>query len=513
MSQNKEQVINHKNELFRGIWKIANELRGSIDGWDFKQYVLIFLFYRFLSEKFVNQCLQYNVNYLNLSDEEATKDYKETFEQDLGYFIKPSQLFVNVVKNCDYNDNLNTDIADIFENINKSFNERLKGIFESIRLDDNRLGNTTKSKNEYLRRILKSINGINFKSFSDHEIDIFGDAYEFLMAQYASAAGKSGGEFFTPQEVSKLLAKISLLNVKEDINHDLSVYDPACGSSSLLIQVYKQLKDKSDVSFYGQEINHTTYNLSRINMFLHNVQYDMFDIEIGDTLFNDRFEKKKFDIIVSNPPYSTKWKASTEPWLKTDPRFSPVGVLPPDSKADMAFVLHSLYHLDKNGIAAIVCFPGIFYRGGVESKIRSYLLESVEAVIQLPKNLFYGTSIDTCILVLNKNKKSNEVIFVDASNEFLSQPKQNKLSEQNINKILELYQNKDPESKLVKVVSHKEIEESDFNLSVKRYVASNQEQEVIDIDKLNQEVNEIETRVQSLRESINEIVKKITAKK
>lgn len=431
-------------ELQSQIWKIANEVRGSVDGWDFKQYVLGTLFYRFISENFSNYIEggDDSINYAELDDSIITKEIKEDAIKTKGYFIYPSQLFCNIAKNANTNDSLNTDLAKIFSAIESSASgypseSDIKGLFADFDTTSNRLGNTVKDKNSRLAAVIKGVEGLSFGKFEENQIDLFGDAYEFLISNYAANAGKSGGEFFTPQSVSKLIAKLAM-HGQSTIN---KIYDPAAGSGSLLLQAKKQFDEHIiEDGFFGQEINHTTYNLARMNMFLHNVNYDKFNIALGNTLLNPQFgDEKPFDAIVSNPPYSIPWIGNSDPTLINDVRFAPAGVLAPKSKADFAFVLHALSYLSSRGRAAIVCFPGIFYRGGAEQKIRKYLVDNnfVEAVISLAPNLFFGTSIAVNILVLSKHKTETKTQFIDASGEdyFKKETNNNILTEEHINAI------------------------------------------------------------------------------
>ncbi|MGI9339345.1 MAG: type I restriction-modification system subunit M, partial [Psychrobacter sp.] len=430
-------------ELHRQIWQIANEVRGSVDGWDFKQYVLGTLFYRFISENFANyiEAGDESVNYAALLDEVITADIKDDAIKTKGYFIYPSQLFANVAANAHRNENLNTDLAAIFKEIESSANgypsePDIKGLFADFDTTSNRLGNTVADKNTRLAAVLKGVAGLKLHQFEDSEIDLFGDAYEYLISNYAANAGKSGGEFFTPQSVSKLIAQIAM-HKQETVN---KIYDPAAGSGSLLLQAKKHFDNHIiEEGFFGQEINHTTYNLARMNMFLHNVNYDKFNIKLGNTLLDPHFgEDRPFDAIVSNPPYSVKWIGSDDPTLINDERFAPAGVLAPKSKADFAFVLHALNYLSSKGRAAIVCFPGIFYRGGAEQKIRQYLVDNnyVETVIGLAPNLFFGTSISVNILVLSKHKTEGKTQFIDASKLFKSETNTNVLTDAHIEQIM-----------------------------------------------------------------------------
>ena len=508
-------------ELHRKIWAIADNVRGAVDGWDFKQYILGILFYRFISEnitEFFNaaerEAGDLDFNYAEISDEEAEKDFRPNTVEDKGFFILPSQLFENVVKNAADNENLNTDLANIFKAIEGSAvgfasEDAIKGLFEDVDTTSNRLGGTVAEKNKRLTDILKGIAEINFGDFQSNDIDAFGDAYEYLISNYASNAGKSGGEFFTPQTVSKLLARL-VMDGKISIN---KVYDPTCGSGSLLLQMKKQFEDHIiEDGFYGQEINMTNFNLARMNMFLHNVNYNNFSIKRGDTLLNPLHnEEKPFDAIVSNPPYSIKWIGDADPTLINDERFAPAGKLAPKSYADFAFIMHALSYLSSKGRAAIVCFPGIFYRKGAERTIRKYLIDNnfIDCVIQLPENLFFGTSIATCILVMSKNKTENKVLFIDARKDFKKETNNNILEEKNIDAIVEEFRNRKDVEYFSRYVDVSEIEENDYNLSVSTYVEKEDTREVIDIKVLNKELEEIVKKIDALRSSINEIVKEL----
>ncbi len=509
-----------RQELHSKIWKIADDVRGAVDGWDFKQYILGILFYRFISENFQNYIEggDPDVRYESLDDSVLTDEIIEDAVKTKGYFIKPSQLFSAVVKKADDNDNLNTDLKTIFDAIQSSAigydsEEDIKGLFDDVDTTSNRLGNTVPEKNKRLADILKGIAGIDFGNFEDNHIDLFGDAYEFLISNYASNAGKSGGEFFTPQNVSKLLAKIVMLG-KDEHNKINKIYDPACGSGSLLLQAKKQFNEHIiEDGFYGQEINMTTYNLARMNMFLHNINYDKFNIQRGDTLLDPKHgNDKPFDAIVSNPPYSIKWIGKDDPTLINDDRFAPAGVLAPKSKADFAFIMHSLSYLSSQGRAAIVTFPGIFYRGGAEQKIRKYLVDNnfVEAVIQLPDNLFYGTSIATCILVLAKNKTNTDTLFIDASKEFKKETNNNVLTEDNIEHILASIDQKENKDYFAQVVSYEKIVEADYNLSVSTYVEKEDTREKIDIYVLNKEIKATVAKIDQLRAEIDKIVEELS---
>ena len=508
-------------ELHRKIWAIADNVRGAVDGWDFKQYILGILFYRFISEnmteffnKAEHEAGDLEFNYADISDEEAEEDFRAGTVEDKGFFILPSQLFENVVKTARANENLNTDLANIFKAIEASAvgfesEDDIKGLFEDVDTTSNRLGGTVAEKNTRLADILTGISEINFGSFQHNDIDAFGDAYEYLISNYASNAGKSGGEFFTPQTVSKLLARL-VMEGKENIN---KVYDPTCGSGSLLLQMKKQFEEHIiDEGFFGQEINMTNFNLARMNMFLHNVNYNNFSIKRGDTLLKPLHnDEKPFDAIVSNPPYSIKWIGDGDPTLINDERFAPAGKLAPKSYADYAFIMHSLSYLSSKGRAAIVCFPGIFYRKGAEKIIRKYLIDNnfVDCVIQLPENLFFGTSIATCILVMAKNKTENKTLFIDASKEFKKETNNNILQPENIEKIVSEFREKTDVEYFARLVDNSEIAENDYNLSVSTYVEKEDTREKIDIDVLNKEIEETVKRIDELRASINKIVKEL----
>ena len=507
-----------REELQAAIWKIANEVRGAVDGWDFKQFVLGTLFYRFISENFVlfMENGDESIDYTNWPDEQLSQENINNVITEKGYFIYPSQLFSNIAKNANTNPNLNTDLAAIFTAIEGSANgydseHDIKGLFADFDITSNRLGNTVEEKNRRLAAVIKGVESLDFGNFEDNEIDLFGDAYEFLISNYAANAGKSGGEFFTPQNVSNLIARLATYG-KTEVN---KIYDPACGSGSLLLQAKKLFGEYfSEEGFFGQEINHTTYNLARMNMFLHNINYDKFDIALGDTLLHPQYgEQKPFDAIVSNPPYSVNWVGSDDPTLINDDRFAPAGVLAPKSKADFAFVLHSLNYLSARGRAAIICFPGIFYRGGAEQKIRKYLVDNnfVESVISLPPNLFYGTNIAVNILVLSKHKTEPKTQFIDASGEdfFKKETNNNVLLPEHTDRILDIFGNKEEVQYVATSVDNAQIAENDYNLSVSSYVEAEDKREIIDINKLNTEVTETVKRIDTLRADIDEIIKEL----
>ena len=509
-----------RDELHRAIWAIADELRGSVDGWDFKSYVLGMMFYRYISENLTNYINEGEIeagnddfDYALLSDGDA-EQAREDLVKTKGFFILPSELFCNVRKQAANDENLNMTLERVFNHIEDSAKgseseDNFAGLFDDIDVNSNKLGATVAKRNANLVKLIEGIANMGLGNYKENSIDAFGDAYEYLMSMYASNAGKSGGEFFTPQEVSELLTRIAVAG-KTEVN---KVYDPACGSGSLLLKAAKILgKENVRQGFYGQEINLTTYNLCRINMFLHDIDFDKFDIAHEDTLLNPQhWDDEPFEVIVSNPPYSIKWEGDDNPVLINDPRFSPAGVLAPKSKADLAFIMHSLAWLATNGTAAIVCFPGIMYRGGAEKKIRQYLIDNnfIDCIIQLPSNLFFGTSIATCIMVLKRSKADNNTLFIDASNECVKVTNNNKLTESNIARIVEEFVSRADVEYFSRSVPYKEIAENDYNLSVSTYVEAEDTREKIDIVKLNAEIEEIVAREQILREKIAKIIAEI----
>ena len=509
-----------REELHRAIWAIADELRGAVDGWDFKNYVLGTMFYRFISEDLTNYINQNEIeagdadfDYAKMSDEDA-EEAREGLIEEKGFFMLPSELFCNVCANAANDENLNERLERIFNNIEGSAKGSeseadFSGLFDDFDVNSNKLGSTVAKRNERLAKLLNGVKDMNLGDINDHSIDAFGDAYEYLMGMYASGAGKSGGEFFTPPEVSVLLTRLGTVG-KKVIN---KAYDPACGSGSLLLKCAELLgRDAVRNGFYGQEINITTYNLCRINMFLHKIGFDKFDIACEDTLTNPQhWDEEPFELIVSNPPYSVKWVGDGDATLINDPRFAPAGVLAPKSKADMAFIMHSLSWLAANGTAAIVCFPGIMYRGGAEQKIRKYLVDNnyVDAVIQLSGGLFFGTSIATCIMVLKKGKRDNKVMFIDASKECIKVTNNNKLTPENIDRIVDVFAKREDVAHFSHLADYAEIAENDFNLSVSTYVEPEDTREKIDIVKLNAEIAEIVAREQVLRSEIDKIIAEI----
>ena len=508
--------IQQRAALQRQIWQIANDVRGSVDGWDFKQYVLGTLFYRFISENFAAyiEADDPEIHYAKLADNVITPEIKDDAIKTKGYFIYPSQLFAQVLATANTNESLNTDLAAIFSAIESSANgypseKDIRGLFADFDTTSNRLGNTVKDKNLRLAAVLTGVGGLDFGDFEGSQIDLFGDAYEFLISNYAANAGKSGGEFFTPQHVSKLIAQLAM-HKQTSVN---KIYDPAAGSGSLLLQAKKHFDAHIiEDGFFGQEINHTTYNLARMNMFLHNINYDKFNIQLGNTLTDPHFlADKPFDAIVSNPPYSVKWKGSDDPTLINDDRFAPAGVLAPKSKADFAFVLHALSYLSAKGRAAIVCFPGIFYRGGAEQKIRQYLVDNnyVETVISLAPNLFFGTTIAVNILVLSKHKPDTKTQFIDASALFKKETNNNTLTDEHIERIMEVFDTKENVPHFAASVDHATVSEKDYNLSVSTYVEAKDTREIVDIAELNAELATTVTKINRLRADIDAIVAEI----
>ncbi len=517
MNNKKEQ---ERAELHKTIWSIADDLRGSVDGWDFKSYILGLLFYRFISENLTNYIndgerkINPGFDYAKLDDTIAKAD-KYNIVNEKGFFIKPSELFCNVREKAKDDKNLNVTLSTIFDNIENSAKgmpseDDIKGLFDDLDVNSNKLGNTVNERNEKLVKMLNKIGDLNLNDH-DNTIDAFGDAYEYLMTMYASNAGKSGGEFFTPQEVGELLARI-VIGDKKEVN---KVYDPACGSGGLLLKFAKILgKENVKQGFFGQEINLTTYNLARINMFLHDINYNNFNLAREDTLIHPmHWDDEPFDAIVSNPPYSIHWAGKENPLLINDPRFSPAGILAPSSKADLAFTMHMLSWLSAKGTAAIVEFPGVLYRGGAEQKIRKYMIDNnyVDAVIQLPSDLFFGTPIATCILVLKKNKQDNNILFVDATDEFVRTTNKNKLSDQNIDNIVNILKERESVEKKSYLATYDEVKNNDYNISVNSYLKTGDGEITIDIEKVNKTLAEVVPRQQQIRKELEEIIKELEA--
>ncbi len=511
-----------RDELHRAIWAIADDLRGAVGGWGFKDYVLGTMFYRYISENLANyinagewESGKDGFDYAELSDADA-EEARNGLVDEKGFFILPSELFCNVCRRADTDENLNETLERVFRNIEdsakgSSSESSFSGLFDDFDVNSKKLGPTVAKRNERLVKLLHGIASMNLGDVNEHDIDAFGDAYEYLMAMYASGAGKSGGEFFTPADVSVLLTRLGTVG-KTEIN---KVYDPACGSGSLLLKAKKILgRDAVRTGFFGQEINVTTYNLCRINMFLHDVGFDKFDIACEDTLTAPQhWDDEPFELIVSNPPYSIHWAGTDNPLLINDPRFSPAGVLAPKGKADLAFIMHSLSWLASNGTAAIVCFPGIMYRGGAEQKIRKYLIDNnfIDCVIQLPSNLFFGTSIATCIMVLKKSKPDSKTLFIDASAECIKLTNNNKLTQENIEHIVSVFAAREEKKYFSHLADYEEIEKNDYNLSVSTYVEAEDTREKIDIVQLNAEIERIVAREQVLRDEIAKIIAEIEA--
>lgn len=523
MADNKKEQ--ERDELHRAIWAIADELRGAVDGWDFKNYVLGTMFYRYISENICNYINEGEIasgntdfDYALMSDNDA-EEARQGLVQEKGFFILPSELFCNIRNKANTDEewageHLNEVLEKVFSDIESSAKgseseSDFAGLFDDFDVNSNKLGSTVAKRNEKLTKLLNGVADMNLGDVKHHDIDAFGDAYEYLMTMYASNAGKSGGEFFTPADVSELLTRLGTVG-KTEIN---KVYDPACGSGSLLLKAEKVLgKDKIRNGFFGQEINITTYNLCRINMFLHDVGFDKFDIACEDTLLSPQhWDDEPFELIVSNPPYSIKWEGDDNPVLINDPRFSPAGVLAPKSKADLAFIMHSLSWLAANGTAAIVCFPGIMYRGGAEQKIRKYLIDNnfIDCIIQLPSNLFFGTSIATCIMVLKKNKADTTTLFIDASEECIKVTNNNRLTPENIDNIVKLFTERQDVEYTVKLAKYDDIKDNDYNLSVSTYVEGRDTREQIDIAALNAQIAEIVARENVLRSEIDKIIAEI----
>ena len=522
-------AVIERAELHKTIWRIANDLRGSVDGWDFKSYVLGFLFYRFISENltdYVNASEREAIlaeggtpeeaaafDYATLSNEDA-EAAREGIVKEKGFFIRPSDLFGNVRAQAAGDENLNETLSYAFRFIENSARgsgseSDLRGLFDDVDVNSTKLGNTVAQRNAKLVKIMDAIGDLPLEHGAA-QIDAFGDAYEYLMTMYASSAGKSGGEFYTPQEVAEVLATLAL-DGRSDVTR---VYDPCAGSGSLLLKFAKLLGPSSSRQYFGQEINLTTYNLCRINMFLHDVNFSNFDIALGDTLTEPaHWDDQPFDAIVSNPPYSTKWVGKDDIALINDPRFAPAGVLAPKSKADLAFTMHMLHWLAEDGTAAIVEFPGVLYRGGAEGKIRRYLVENnfVHAVIQLPPDLFFGTTIATCIIVLKKARPDHSVLFVDASAECVREGNKNRLTAENQQRILSLVSERQAVDHVAALVSIDDIKDNDWNLSVSSYVEPEDTREQVDIVELNTRIAGIVERQRELRASIDAIVAELEA--
>ena len=513
-----------QEELFRRIYKIATDLvhAGLVAEWDFKSYVLGMMFYRYISENltlYIN-AIQHEAgdttfDYAKMSDAEA-ESARDALIQSKGFFILPSELFCNVQARANADPDLNETLERIFKNIESSAigtpsEKGFEGLFDDFDVNDKAIGETVAQRNKVLVKLLEGVAQMPLFSKDGSAPDLLGDAYEYLMGMYAANAGKKGGQYFTPADVSELLTRLGTIG-KDKVN---KVYDPACGSGSLLLKARKVLGEDGVVQgYFGQEIDLTTYNLARINMFLHNIEFDKFDIARENTLLNPvHWDDQPFELIVSNPPFSVPWEGDSNPLLINDPRFSPAGVLAPASKGDMAFIMHSLSWLASNGAAAIVCFPGIMYRGGAEQKIRKYLVDNnyVDAIIQLPSNLFLNVTISVDIMLLKKNKTDNSVLFVDASGEFVKVTKNNRLSPDNINRIVTAVAERKDIPHFCQLVSNEVVGNKDnaYNLSVSTYVEAEDTREVIDIAALNAEIEEIVARENSLRAEISKIIAEI----
>ena len=503
----------NKKALEQQLWNIANELRGKMDADEFRDYILGFIFYKYLSEKienFTNELLKEDgITFTSLDSnnpehEEILNSLKDDCVQQLGYFLKPNELFSAMAKkgNSDNNNFILDDLTQVLRHIESSTmgtesEDDFEHLFEDLDLTSTKLGRTEEAKNKLIAKVLYHLDNINFE-LKNHDRDVLGDAYEYLIGQFAAGAGKKAGEFYTPQEVSKILAKLVTVG-KTRLK---SVYDATCGSGSLLLRVAKEVEDVSN--FYGQELNRTTYNLARMNMIMHDVHYRKFDIKQEDTLEHPQHLEHRFEAIVANPPFSANWSAN--PLHLNDDRFSQYGKLAPSSKADFAFIQHMIYHLDDNGTMAIVLPHGVLFRGGAEGHIRQYLIEDrnyLDAVIGLPSNIFYGTSIPTCILVFKKCREhSDNILFIDASNDYEKAKNQNYLTNENIEKIIDTYANRKEIEKYSHLASMDEIKENDYNLNIPRYVDTFEEEETIDLEKVSSELKALEIEMKITDETI-----------
>ena len=503
----------NKKALEQQLWNIANELRGKMDADEFRDYILGFIFYKYLSEKienFTNELLKEDgitftsLDSNNSEHEEILNSLKDDCLQQLGYFLKPNELFSAMAKkgNSDNNNFILDDLTQVLRHIESSTmgtesEDDFEHLFEDLDLTSTKLGRTEEAKNKLIAKVLYHLDNINFE-LKNHDRDVLGDAYEYLIGQFAAGAGKKAGEFYTPQEVSKILAKLVTVG-KTRLK---SVYDATCGSGSLLLRVAKEVEDVSN--FYGQELNRTTYNLARMNMIMHDVHYRKFDIKQEDTLEHPQHLEHRFEAIVANPPFSANWSAN--PLHLNDDRFSQYGKLAPSSKADFAFIQHMIYHLDDNGTMAIVLPHGVLFRGASEGHIRQYLIEDrnyLDAVIGLPSNIFYGTSIPTCILVFKKCREhSDNILFIDASNDYEKAKNQNYLTNENIEKIIDTYANRKEIEKYSHLGSLDEIKENDYNLNIPRYVDTFEEEETIDLEKVSSELKALEIEMKITDETI-----------
>jgi len=500
-------MTEQKQQLEQQLWNIANTLRGKMDADDFRDYILGFIFYKYLSRKmelYANEIL--SPDGLTYDDVEAHEQAEELLEaireealQQLGYFLKPSELFTKLAERGNADGQTKFILDDLTKVLNSiegstmgtESEEDFGNLFEDLDLTSSKLGKSENAKNELIVKVMSHLNEIDF-DLENSESDLLGDAYEYLIGQFASGAGKKAGEFYTPQQVSKVLAQI-VTTGKEQLK---SVYDPTCGSGSLLLRVAKEVKNVG--AFYGQESNPTTYNLARMNMIMHDVHYRKFDIKNEDTLEQPQHGEELFEAIVANPPFSAKWSASQ--LFMTDDRFAPYGKLAPSSKADFAFVLHMIRHLDTNGTMACVLPHGVLFRGAAEGHIRELLIKErnyLDAVIGLPANIFYGTGIPTCILVVKKNRKADDdVLFIDASQHFEKVKTQNYLTEEHIEKIITTYRERITEDKYSYAAPLSEIAENDYNLNIPRYVDTFEEEEPVDIEAVASELKDLETEMQ-----------------
>ncbi|OOV77042.1 type I restriction-modification system subunit M [Mammaliicoccus fleurettii] len=509
-----EKQRQQQAELQKKLWSIANDLRGNMDASEFRNYILGLIFYRYLSEK-----TEVQVELLLSEDEGMTyekaweiEDYKEGLEAELleriGYVIEPQDLFSSLIKRIEKQD---FEVQDLHKAISKietstrgqESEDDFDHLFDDMDLNSSRLGNTNEARSRLISKVMVNLSTLPFVH-SDIEIDMLGDAYEYLIGQFAATAGKKAGEFYTPQQVSKILAKIVTAN-KKDLKN---VYDPTCGSGSLLLRVGREANVRH---YYGQEYNSTTFNLARMNMLLHDVNYNNFSIENGDTLENPAIIEEKFEAVVANPPYSAKWSA--DPAFLDDERFSNYGKLAPKSKADFAFIQHMIYHLDDNGTMAVVLPHGVLFRGAAEGVIRKYLIEEknyLDAIIGLPSNLFFGTSIPTSILVFKKcREKEDDVLFIDASQSFEKGKNQNHLTDEDVSKILETYQNRESIDKYSYAATLEEIKENDYNLNIPRYVDTFEEEEPVDLEAVQKEIKDIDSEIEELEQEINGYLKEL----
>lgn len=504
----------NKQQLEQKLWAIADILRGSMDANEYKNYILGFIFYKYLSEKivtFLNKELEQD----ELTFKQAYKtddEYKEILEEEsvesLGYFLEPKYLFETIVEKAKINEFILEDLERALKKIGDSAagsesEDDFENLFEDVDLKSSKLGKTPDEKNKKISEVILKLSEIDFK-LEDTERDILGDAYEYLIGQFASSAGKKAGEFYTPQEVSKILAKI-VTTGKTKIK---KAYDPTCGSGSLLLRISKEAKV---ADFYGQELNQTTYNLARMNMILHDIPFDDFDIKRGDSLEHPQHIDMQFDAIVANPPFSAKW--SSDKKFNEDPRFSEYGKLAPKSKADYAFVQHMIYHLSEDGCMAVVLPHGALFRGAAEEKIRTHLIKNknyIDAIIGLPANIFYGTSIPTLIMVLKKCRNNeDDILFIDASQEYEKIKNQNKLRPEDIEKIVTTYKNREEIEKYSHKATIEEIEENDYNLNIPRYVDTFEEEEPIDLDEVVREIRKIDEEMKEVDAKIIKYCKEL----